>query len=95
MNIIDVTIHIPRDLDPVHQESLENEVRLLEGVKAARFNYSMKHWLSVVYDPESITSWKILNQVRLWDKDAIFFSEKNGSQLTFFASKTDRTSISS
>ena len=95
MNIIDITIHLPKDLDPVHQERLEDEVRVLEGVKAARFNYNMKHWLSVIYDPESITSWKILNQVRQWDQDAVFFSEKNGSQLTFFTSNANHSSISS
>ena len=72
-NYADMTIHITQDLLPGNQEMLEEEVRVLEGVTAARFNYEMKHWLNVLYDPESITPRKILNRVRQWDEDAVFF----------------------
>jgi len=74
MNIADMTIHIPQDLLPVHQERLEDEVRVLEGVTAANFNYKIKHWLRVAYDSESITAKKVLKRVRQWDKDAVFIS---------------------
>ena len=74
MNIAEMTIHIHQDLLPVHQEKLEEEVRVLEGVTAAGFNYRIKHWLSVVYDSESITAKMILNLVRQWDKNAVFVS---------------------
>jgi hypothetical protein len=72
-NYADMTIHITQDLLPDNQKKLEEEVRVLEGVTAARFNYSMKHWLNVLYDPESTTPWTILKQVRQWDEDANFY----------------------
>ena len=74
MNIAEMTIHIHQDLLPVHQEKLEDEVRVLEGVTTAEFNYRIKHWLSVAYDSETITPRKVLNLVRQWDKDAAFVS---------------------
>jgi len=73
MNIADMTIHIPQDLHPVNQERLEDELRELEGVSAAHFNYRIKNWLMVVYEPESTNPRNILNQVRQWDKNAVFF----------------------
>ena len=73
MNSSDMTIHITQDLLPANQEKIEEEVRVLEGVTAAHFNYEMKHWLNVLYDPESITPRMILNRVRQWDEDAVFF----------------------
>lgn len=74
MNIAEMTIHFHQDLLPMHKERLEEEVRVLEGVTGAHFNIKIKHWLSVVYDSESITAKMILNQVRQWDKDAVFVS---------------------
>ena len=73
MNYSDMTIHITQDLLPANQEKIEEEVRVLEGVTAAHLNYEMKHWLNVLYDPESITPRMILNRVRQWDEDAVFF----------------------
>lgn len=74
MNIADMTIHIPQDLLPVHQERLEDELRVLEGVTAAYFNYRLKRWLRVAYKSESISAMKVLNRVRQWDKNAVFIS---------------------
>ena len=74
MNIAEMTIHISQDLQPMHKERLEEEVRVLEGVTGASFNIRIKHWLSVVYDSESITAKMILNLVRQWDKNAVFVS---------------------
>lgn len=73
MNYADMTIHITQDLLPLNQEKLEDEIRVLEGVTAARFNYKMKHWLNVLYDPEAINPRTILKRVKQWDEDAIFF----------------------
>ena len=72
-NYSDMTIHITQELLPANQEKLEEEFRVLEGVTAARFNYAMKHWFNVLYDPESITPWEILKRVRQLDEDAVFF----------------------
>ena len=72
MNNAGRTIHITQDLLPEQQLRLQYEVRVLEGVTAARFNSRMKHWLSVVYDSESITARMVLNRVRQWDEDAFF-----------------------
>lgn len=74
MNIAEMTIHIHQDLLPMHKERLEEEVSVLEGVTGVRFNIKIKHWLSVAYDSESITAKMILNQVKQWDKDAVFVS---------------------
>lgn len=73
MNYANMTIHISQELRPINQEKLEHEIRVLEGVTAARFNYKLNHWLNVLYDPEVINPWKILTQVRQWDEDAVFF----------------------
>ena len=73
MNYSDMTIHITQDLLPTNQEKLEEDVRVIEGVMGARFNYENQHWLNVLYDPASITPSKILNRVRQWDEDAVFF----------------------
>jgi len=73
MNFTDMTILITQELLPANQERREDEIRILEGVTAARFNYKMNHWLNVLYDPEAISPRKILKHVRQWDEDAVFF----------------------
>jgi len=73
MKYADMTIHITQELLPANQERLEEEIRVLEGVTAARFNNKINHWLNVLYDPEAISPRKILKQVRQWDEDAVFF----------------------
>ena len=73
MDYSDMTIHITQDLLPTNQEKLEEEIRVLEGVTAARFNYEIKHWLNVLYDPETINPRTILKQAKQWDEDAVYF----------------------
>ena len=73
MDYSDMTIHITQDLLPGNQEKLEEEIRVLEGVTAARFNYETKHWLNVLYDPETINPRTILKQAKQWDEDAVYF----------------------
>lgn len=73
MNIADMTIHIPQDLHPDSQVRLEGELRELEGVSVTRFNYRIRNWLTVVYDPESTNPENTLKQVRQRDRNAVFF----------------------
>jgi hypothetical protein len=68
-----ITIHIHPDLPAGDRERLEQEVSIFDGVTLARFNHKVKHWLSVVYDSDSITAWKILTRVKQWDKNAVFY----------------------
>ena len=73
MNIADMNIHIRKELLPVNKERLQDEIRVLEGVTAARFNSKMNNWLNVLYDPQVISSMLILKQARQWDEEAIVF----------------------
>lgn len=66
-------IHLHQDLLTVQRERLEKEVSVFDGVTLARFSYSLKHWLVVVYDADSINANTILNRVRQWDRNATIF----------------------
>ena len=68
-----MTIYINQDLMPVQQERLVDEVRVFEGVTAVGFNLIIKRWMFVVYDSELITSREIINRVKQWDNDAVYF----------------------
>ena len=66
-----IMINIDKDMLPVNRESLLADVRVFKGVSHAEIVYGLNYWLNVVYETKSINSYKILKQVRRFDKNAI------------------------
>ncbi|MDQ1316079.1 MAG: hypothetical protein QG662_2188 [Pseudomonadota bacterium] len=64
MDIIDVVLHVNETLDPEERYDLEEKMRALDGVIAPRFNDSKPHLMIIAYDPDSIQSGDLLNEVR-------------------------------
>ncbi len=63
MDKVNVLIHTHTDLSREDREGLEKELRASNGVTKAYFNEEHPHMLMVFYDPVSIDSAKILEQV--------------------------------
>lgn len=63
MHLADIVIHINEGLESVEQVSIEEKLRKIHGVIAPRFNDGLPHLLLVSYDPQSVNSMSLLNQV--------------------------------
>lgn len=64
MNISDVMIHIPENLDTEARSVLESRMRDLDGVIAPRFNPGKEHLLVVAFDPDKTRSVDLLSAVK-------------------------------
>lgn len=64
MNISDVMIHIPENLDTEARSALESRMRNLEGVIAPRFNPGREHLLVVAFDPDKTRPADLLGVVK-------------------------------
>ena len=64
MHIADLLIHVNESLGSARRESLEEELRRVQGVIAPRFNKETPHLLLVAYDPQQIDSRNLLKRVR-------------------------------
>ena len=64
MNISDVMIHINENLSDEARTSLEEEMRLIEGVVAPRFSPDKHHLLMIAFNPEQTSSAVLLNKAR-------------------------------
>ena len=64
MRLVDILIHINEQLEDKQRDSLENNLRRLDGVIAPRFNKETPHLLFVSYDSHQTTSQKLLKQVK-------------------------------
>lgn len=64
MSINDVVIHIDETLDSRVAEGLEEQMRDLDGVIAARINRNTSHLMVVAYDPERLSTLDIIDNVR-------------------------------
>lgn len=64
MNISDVMIHIPENLDTEARSALESRMRDLEGVIAPRFNPGREHLLVVAFDPDKTRPADLLSAVK-------------------------------
>lgn len=64
MNICDVMIHIPENLDTEARSVLESRMRDLDGVIAPRFNPGKEHLLVVAFDPDKARPAELLGTVR-------------------------------
>ena len=70
MDFSDLIIHVNETLEANERESLENELRKLNGVIAPRFNKETPHLLLVSYNPQEIGSSQLLNRVKAHDYNA-------------------------
>ena len=68
-----IMINIDQNMLPEYRENLLADVRVSKGVSHAEIIYSLNYWLNVVDETKSITSYKILKQVRRLDKNAFYF----------------------
>lgn len=64
MDISDVMIHIPENLDAEARGTLETLMRSLDGVIAPRFNPGKEHLLVVAFNPDITRPAKLLDAVR-------------------------------
>lgn len=70
MNISDVMIHIPDNLDSEIRNALEARMRSLDGVIAPRFNPGKEHLLLVAFDPDKVRPAELLSAVKTAGYDA-------------------------
>ena len=70
MDFSDLIIHVNETLEANERESLENELRKLNGVIAPRFNKQTPHLLLVSYNPQKIGSSQLLKRVKAHDYNA-------------------------
>lgn len=70
MDIVDILIHVHPELSAEQRAKIENEVGVQKGVMSVHFSAGHPHELIVAYDPQAITSKRILELVRVWDKAA-------------------------
>lgn len=71
MNIADIMIHVHPDLSIEQRTTIEQTVSDNSGIVSVHFSPQHKHELTIAYDPETINSTAILEQVRQWDKEAM------------------------
>ena len=71
MDIADFMIHIHPELSSEKRASIEETVSACEVVISVHFSPKHAHEILVAYNPEAISSKKILDQVRQWDKEAV------------------------
>lgn len=56
----DVTLHIDEETSPEEREGLRDHFLILEGVMAANYRDSQPHLMIVEYNPDQITSHKLV-----------------------------------
>jgi len=71
MDIADILVHVHPDLSKEQRVQIEEIVAAQEGVVSVHFSAEHIHEMTVAYDPQKISSIVILEQVRLWDKEAV------------------------
>ena len=64
MNVADFVIHVKVELPPDERKCLSDELRDRNGVMSACFSQQHPHLLNVVYDPDTVSSDILLDQVR-------------------------------
>ncbi len=67
MDIVDILIHVHPELPATPRSKIEDEIGNCAGVVSAHFSPGHPHEFTVAYDPQAITSQRILELVRRWD----------------------------
>ena len=63
VTLTDVTIHIDKDADATTRETVENGLRMLNGVISVHMPEDKPHFVVVEYDPEATSSSHLLGMV--------------------------------
>lgn len=64
MNVSDVLIHVNERLDSQARQSLEEEMRQVEGVIAPRFSPGHEHLMVVAFNPAQVHTSALLQKVQ-------------------------------
>ncbi len=70
MDIVDILIYIHPDLLADQRVKLEETIGSSEGIVSVHFSPQHTRELTIAYNPETTSSKTILEQVRLWDREA-------------------------
>lgn len=70
MNIIDILVHIRNSLDPEDRNTVEQELREVDGIIAPRFTENNEHMLVVAYNPAKVNTGGLIEKVTSMGLDA-------------------------
>ena len=72
VSIADIVVHLHPELSHDDRQVIEQELRALDGVVSVRFDHEdHPHALIVAYNPDAITSEKVLAEIRKHDSKAV------------------------
>ena len=63
MQLVDVTIHVDDDLDTTQRNTIDQQLRALDGVISVHNADKTPHLVTIEYDPEKLDSTQLLNTV--------------------------------
>jgi len=64
MQLTDVLIHLDQNINESEKDNMIEQLRVIEGVIAPRFNKEKEHLLLVCYNSDTISSLTLLNEVK-------------------------------
>ncbi|UCE88643.1 MAG: hypothetical protein JSW10_09945 [Pseudomonadota bacterium] len=70
MNIVDILIDVHPELPAEQCTQMEQEISKCNGVVSVHFSPDHSHELTVAYDPQTVSSQRILEITRQWDEAA-------------------------
>lgn len=63
MDMVDILFYVHPSLSHTERDTLEENLRMYDGVLSAHFTQDKQHLLTVAYNPERITSAELLQHV--------------------------------
>lgn len=70
MNISDILVHVRTDLDPDDRNTVEQELREVDGIISPHFTDNNNHMLMVAYDPAKVNTGGLMEKVSSMGLDA-------------------------
>ena len=64
VQLVDVTIHVDENLDVVQRNTVDQQLRSLDGVISVHNAGKTPHLMTIEYDPQQIDSTRLLNTVK-------------------------------
>lgn len=64
VQLVDVTIHVDENLDAAQRNTVDQQLRGLDGVISVHNADKTPHLLTIEYDPQQIDSVRLLNAVK-------------------------------
>lgn len=64
IQLVDVTIHVDEDLDTAQRNTIDQQLRALDGVVSVHNPDKTPHLVTVEYDPDRMDSTRLLNAVK-------------------------------